>query len=87
MTWDDEPERIQTNMAASEIRFPYVKSSEAYLTGFRRLVDYCSKNDIWGIVIWGFLRDAHGGVTAARDLCLYARDRGVSIVPGVGLCA
>jgi len=87
MTWDDEPERIQTRMAASDQQFPYAKSSGAYLTGFKRLVDYCSKNEIWGIIIWGFLRDAHGGIEAARDLCLYARDRGVSIVPGVGLSA
>ncbi len=29
----------------------------------------------------------HGGAKAARDLCLYARDRGVGILPGVGLCS
>ena len=87
MTWDDEPENIQTHMAAAEKRFPYPKRTESFQVGFRRLVDYCSANGIWGIIIWGFLRDAHGGVAAARDLCLYARDRGVSILPGVGLCA
>lgn len=87
MTWDDEPERIQTKMAAAENRFPYAKSPDAYQTGFRRLVDFCAENDIWGIIIWGFLRDCHGGIDAARDLCLYAADRGVAIVPGVGLCA
>ena len=87
MTWDDEPDKIQTKMAASEQLFPYAKSPEAYNLGFRRLVDYCAKNGIWGIVVWGFLRDAHGGIDAARDLCLYARDRGVAVLPGVGLCA
>lgn len=87
MTWDDESDRIQTRMAASEQLFPYAKSPDAYKVGFRRLIDYCASNGIWGIVIWGFLRDAHGGIEAARDLCLYARDHGVAILPGVGLCA
>lgn len=87
MTWDDEPGNIQSHMAAAEKRFPYPKKGESFQIGFRRLVDYCSATGIWGIIIWGFLRDAHGGISAARDLCLYARDRGVSILPGVGLCA
>lgn len=87
MTWDDEPERIQTAMAASEKRFPYPKKPESFRTGFRRLVDFCAAKGIWGIVVWGFLRDAHGGIAEARDLCLYARDRNVAILPGVGLCA
>lgn len=87
MTWDDEPDRVAVRMAAAEQLFPYEKKPESYQIGFRRLVDYCAANGIWGVVIWGFLRDAHGGVAAARDLCRYARDRGVAIVPGVGLCA
>ena len=87
MTWDDEPDAILTKMAASEQRFPYPKRPESFQTGFRRLVDYCAKNGIFGIIIWGFLREAHGGVTAAADLCKYASDRGVAILPGAGLCA
>lgn len=87
MTWDDEPEAILTKMAASEQRFPYPKRPESFQTGFRRLVDYCAKQGIFGVIIWGFLRDAHGGVAAAADLCKYASDRGVAILPGAGLCA
>ncbi len=87
MTWDDEADRVATRMAASEQHFPYPKRPESYEVGFRRLVDYCAANGVWGVIVWGFLRDAHGGVAAARDLCRYARDRGVAIVPGVGLCA
>ena len=87
MTWDDEPDKISTKMAASEVPFPYLKRSESYLVGFKRLVDYCSKNGVKGIVIWGFLRDAHGGVAAAKELCAYAKDHGVAILPGVGLCS
>lgn len=87
MTWDDEPGNIATSMAASEQAFPYPKRAESYLAGFKRLVDYCADAGVWGVIVWGFLRDAHGGVAAARDLCKYARDQGVAILPGVGLCA
>jgi hypothetical protein len=87
MTWDDEPARIATKMAASEKTFPYLKRPEAYLVGGKRLVDYCAKVGIYGFCLWGFLRDSHGGVKAARDLCKYAADRGVALLPGVGLCS
>jgi len=87
MTWDDEPERIQLKMAAAERHFPYPKRPESFQQGFRRLVDYCAKAGIWGVIIWGFLRDSHCGVQAAADLCKYASDRGVAILPGVGLCS
>lgn len=87
MTWDDEPNAISRAMAASERPFPYVKRAESFLVGFKRLIDYCATTGIHGVVIWGFLRDAHGGVAAAKELCSYAADRGVSILPGVGLCA
>lgn len=87
MTWDDQPEHIATKMAAAEQPFPYRKAPEAFLDGFKRLFDYCAKTGICGVTIWGFLRDAHGGVTAAQELCAYAADRGVAILPGVGLCS
>jgi len=87
MTWDDQPDRIATKMAAAERPFPYHKDPEAFLVGFKRLIDYCAKTGIRGVTIWGFLRDAHGGVKAAQHLCAYAADRGVAILPGVGLCS
>ena len=37
-----------------------------------------------GLIIWGFLRDSHGGVEASRELCDYAARRGVRVLPGVG---
>lgn len=87
MTWDDEPDKNSTRMAAAEQRFAYPKRPESFQVGFRRLVDYCAANGIWGVIIWGFLRDAHGGVKAAVDLCKYAADKGVAVLPGVGLCS
>ena len=87
MTWDDEPGKIQLKMASADTYFPYPKRPESYQRGFRRLVDYCAKTGIWGVIIWGFLRESHGGIEAAKDLCKYASDRGVAILPGVGLCS
>ena len=37
-----------------------------------------------GLIIWGFIRDSHGGVAASRELCRYAAERGVRVLPGVG---
>ncbi len=87
MTWDDEPKNISTKMATSDQPFPYLKQAESYQVGFRRLIDYCSQIGVEGIIVWGFLRDCHGGVEAAKDLCKYARDKEVAILPGVGLCS
>ena len=87
MMWDDEPDAIVTKMAASERAFPYPKKPESFQTGFRRLTDYCAKTGIYGFIVWGFLRDCHGGIKAAADLCNYAADRGVAVLPGVGLCS
>lgn len=87
MTWDDEPDTIALRMASAEKKFVYPKRPESFLTGFKRLVDYCARIGVHSITIWGFLRDAHGGVKAAVELCEYASDRGVGILPGVGLCS
>lgn len=87
MTWDDEPEAIVRKMAAPTGEFVYPKKPESYLVGFKRLVDYSASIGVHAIIVWGFLRDAHGGIDAARELCQYASDRGVGIIPGVGLCS
>lgn len=87
MTWDDEPDAILQTMASADRSFPYPKKAESFTAGFRRLIDYCAEAGIHGVIVWGFLRDAHGGVKAAADLCKYASDRGVAILPGVGLCS
>ncbi len=63
---------------------PYLKRAETFLSDYKRAVDHAERFNINGIVIWGFLRDAHGGVAASQELCKYANDRGVRILPGVG---
>ena len=37
------------------------------------------------LIIWGALRDAHGGPTALRKLVAYGQANGVRVAPGVGI--
>lgn len=62
----------------------YMKRPETYVEDYRRLTDLAAGLGIKGIVIWGFLRDSHGGIEAAKRVACYAASRGVAIMPGVG---
>jgi hypothetical protein len=62
----------------------YLKKPETYLEDYRRLVDHCLEMRFNGVLIWGFLRDSHGGERYAYEIAKYAADRGVAIMPGVG---
>ena len=63
----------------------YFKPAEAFLEDYRRVVDFASRHRINGVVVYGLLRDRHGGVETAKELCRYANARGVRILPGVGI--
>ncbi len=59
--------------------------AESFVANYRAAVDAAERYGVEGIVIWGFLRDSHGGVDAARRVADYAHQRGVMILPGVGV--
>ena len=63
---------------------PYTKRPETYVEDYRRLTDMCVESGFGGILIWGFLRDSHGGVAAAQEVASYAASQGVRILPGLG---
>jgi len=63
---------------------PYTKRPETYIEDYRRLVDHCIDMRFNAIIIWGFLRDSHGGERYAYEVAEYAAQRGVAIMPGVG---
>ncbi|GAB3157447.1 hypothetical protein GCM10027290_58400 [Micromonospora sonneratiae] len=88
-TWDHSTNWDDRQLGQQEIGAlnPYSKSAEAFGEDYRRLVDFCSRERIGGVVVYGLLRDAHGGVDAARELCEYANARGVRILAGVGINA
>ena len=62
---------------------PYGKPANGFLKDMKRAVDFMSMHRIAALVIYGFFRDSHGGVEAAQELCRYANERGVRILPGV----
>ena len=64
---------------------PWLKRSDAYLKNMMLVIDYMSEHKLNGLIIWGFLRDGHGGIQAAQAVCRYANERGVKIIPGVGI--
>ncbi|MFO7637261.1 MAG: hypothetical protein R6W96_08120 [Clostridia bacterium] len=62
----------------------YLKTPDTFVEDYRRLSDLAAGLGIKGIIIWGFLRDSHGGVEAARKVASHAMGKGVHIMPGIG---
>jgi len=56
-----------------------------FLKDYKRMVDFCSLHGINGIVIWGALRAHDNGVEQFRELVKYGKQKGVRILPGVGV--
>ena len=88
-TWDHSTNWYLEQVGLQEIGALnyYSKPTGGFLEDYRRLVDFMSLHRIGGVTIYGFLRDNHGGVEAAQELCRYAAERGVRILPGVGINA
>lgn len=58
---------------------------DSFVNNYRRLIDVAGRYGVDGIVIWGFLRDTHGGIESAKKIVDYADAHGVKILPGVGI--
>lgn len=88
-TWDHSTNWELSQVGLQEIGVfnPYGKPPGGFLADYKRLVDFCSRNRIAAITIYGFLRDSHGGIAAAQELCRYATERGVRIMPGIAIGA
>jgi hypothetical protein len=86
-TWDHSTNWELSQVGHQEIGVfnPYGKPPSGFLADYRRVVDFCSRNAIAAVVIYGFLRASHGGVEAAQELCRYATERGVRILPGIAI--
>jgi hypothetical protein len=86
-TWDHSTNWELSQVGQQEIGVfnPYGKPPGGFPRDYQRCVDFCSRNRIAAIVIYGFLRDPHGGIEAAQELCRYATERGVRILPGIAI--
>lgn len=58
-----------------------------FIREYSLLLGWCGRHGIDGVVVWGLLRDGHGGVDAAKRLCEIADAAGVKLLAGVGLNA
>jgi len=88
-TWDHSTNWELSQIGQQEIGVfnPFQKPPGGFLADYRRLVDFCSINRIAAVVVYGFLRDSHGGIETAQELCRYANERGVRILPGIAIGA
>ncbi len=62
-------------------------TAEDFLREYSLLLRWCGRHGIDGVVVWGLLRDGHGGVGAAKRLCEVADEAGVKLLAGIGLNA
>ncbi len=62
----------------------YLKQPGTFLVDYQRLTDLAAGLGIRGFIVWGFLRDVHGGVDFARRVVDYAASKRVAVMPGVG---
>jgi hypothetical protein len=88
-TWDHSTNWDLDQIGVQEIGVfcPYGKPPDGFLADYKKMVDFMSRYRIAGVTIYGFFRDSHGGVEAAQELCRYANERGVRILPGVAINA
>jgi hypothetical protein len=80
MDWGDEP----GGQGLGDANKRYQKQAKSFLADYKACIDFMSENGLNGLVIWGFIRDSHGGVAVSQQLARYAKQRGVRILPGVG---
>ncbi len=65
----------------------YGRSTEAFLLDYTSLLRWCGRHKIDAVVVWGLLRDGHGGLESAKRLCDVAAKENVRLLCGVGLNA
>ena len=86
-TWDHSTNWMldDAGMQTSGCYNRYLKHPDTFLEDYRRLEEFAAGIGIRGIVIWGFLRDSHGGVEHAKRVAAEGRARGLAIMPGFGV--
>jgi hypothetical protein len=63
---------------------PYMKRPEDFLNDYRRAADFIGEHKLNGLIVWGLLRERHGGISSARSVVDYAAQRGVRLLAGIG---
>lgn len=87
--WDHSTNWDMEQIGVQEIGVmnPYAKPEDGFLKDYKRCIDFMSRNRIAAVTIFGLFRDSHGGLDAVHELCRYANERGVRILPGIAINA
>lgn len=65
----------------------YGRSTDSFVRDYTALLQWCGRHGIDAVVVWGLLRDCHGGLESAERLCDVAAREKVRLLCGVGLNA
>src|SRR5690606_7109180 len=84
-TWDHSTnwDLLQVGQQETGAFNTYEKQPEAFVSDYKKLIRFMSDQRINGLVVYGLLRDGHGGLAAAQELCTFAKDHGVRLLAGV----
>ena len=63
----------------------YTKESKLFVKDYKRAIDWCAAHKMSAMGCVGMLRDIHGGIDAAREICAYAREHDVRMYLIAGL--
>ena len=84
--WDHSTEWELNKLGAQTFgcQNPYTRDPKVFSEDFTSQLQWCGRHGIDGTVIWGLLRDFHGGLESARALCETAAREKVRLLCGVG---
>ena len=84
--WDDDLSRVhQTkHVDVNGTLEPYLAQPNGFADTFQKVVDFQADHKLNGLIVWGFINDAHGGLATAQSVSKYAKANGVKILPGIG---
>lgn len=88
-TWDHSTEWALNRPGAHTIGScnEYGRNTDAFVEDYTALLRWCGRHNIDAVVVWGLLRDCHGGLESAKRLCDVAAKEKVRLLCGVGLNA
>ena len=88
-TWDHSTEWALNRLGAHTHGScnEYGRTTQSFVDDYTALLRWCGKNQVDAVVVWGLLRDGHGGLESAKRLCDVAAKENVRLLCGVGLNA
>ena len=88
-TWDHSTEWALNRPGAQTMGASnyYARSTDSFVQDYSALLEWCGRHHVDAVVVWGLLRDSHGGLASAKKLCDAAQKHGVRLLCGVGLNA